>query len=85
MAYRIRLAASAKKALDKLPKDVQRRIAAAIDGLSQIPRPPGTIKLTGAVDLYRIRVGSYRIVYRVQDDRLLVLVVKIGHRREVYR
>jgi len=85
MAYRIRLAASAKKALDKLPKDIQKRIATAIDSLSQAPRPPGTIKLTGENDLYRIRVGSYRIVYRIQDDRLLVLVVKIRHRQEAYR
>ena len=85
MAYRIELAVSAKKTLDKLPQDIRRRIAAAIDNLSQTPKPPGTIKLTGAVALYRIRVGSYRIVYRIQDERLLVLVVKIAHRREVYR
>ncbi|BCX81289.1 mRNA interferase RelE/StbE [Methylomarinovum caldicuralii] len=84
MAYKIRLTASAKKTLDKLPKDIQKHLAVAIDNLSQTPRSPGAIKLTGA-DLYRIRVGHYRIIYHIQDDRLLVLIVKIGHRREVYR
>lgn len=54
-------------------------------GLAENPRPIGSEKLTGSEDLHRIRVGDYRILYQIQDDALLVLVVKIGHRREVYR
>jgi mRNA interferase RelE/StbE len=54
-------------------------------GLAPDPRPSGCEKLAGVDDLFRIRVGDYRIVYRVQDQALIVLIVKIGHRREVYR
>lgn len=85
MAYRIELASTAKKQMDKLPRDIQTRIATAIDNLAETPRPPGTKKLKGADDLWRVRVGSYRIVYQLQDEKLLVLVVKIGHRKQVYR
>ena len=54
-------------------------------GLAANPRPPGVEKLAGPDDFYRIRVGDYRIIYQIQDDVLMILVVKIGHRREVYR
>ncbi|MBI4859577.1 MAG: type II toxin-antitoxin system RelE/ParE family toxin [Candidatus Riflebacteria bacterium] len=70
---------------------VDRRLLAAgllgarIDGLSQNPRPPGVKKLAGEEHLCRIRVGDHRVVHEIQDDRLLVLVVRIGHRRDVYR
>ena len=60
------------------------RIAAAIDGLADDPRPRGSVKLAGRND-YRVRVGDYRIVYAVDDDERLVLVARIAHRREVYR
>jgi len=60
------------------------RIAAAIDGLADDPRPGGSVKLAGRND-YRIRVGDYRIVYAVDGDERLVLVARIAHRREVYR
>jgi len=53
--------------------------------LANNPRPFGSDKLAGPEELYRVRVGDYRIVYQIQDEALLVLVVKIGHRREVYR
>mgnify|MGYP001580816136 FL=1 len=56
-----------------------------MDALAATPRPKGVKKLTGTDDLYRIRVGDYRIVYQIHDDRLIVLVVRIGHRRDVYR
>ena len=85
MAYRIELAASAKKTLDRLPKEIQQRFAAAIDRLAETPTPSGVTKMTGGTDLYRIRVGDYWIIYHVGDERLLMLVVRIGHRREVYR
>ncbi|MDJ0899633.1 MAG: type II toxin-antitoxin system RelE/ParE family toxin [Xenococcus sp. MO_188.B8] len=56
-----------------------------IDALATEPRPEGVVKLKGEENLYRIRVGDYRVIYNVQDDRLLVLVVKVGHRGDVYR
>jgi mRNA interferase RelE/StbE len=75
----------AVKALRDLPRADQRRVAARIDALAENPRPPGVEKLEGADDLYRVRAGDHRIVYRIEDKRLLVLVIRIGHRREVYR
>ena len=56
-----------------------------MDALAANPRPKGVKKLSGPDDLYRIRVGDYRIVYQIHDDRLIVLVVRIGHRKDVYR
>src|SRR6266567_2728356 len=61
------------------------RLCAAIDGLAQNARPSGCVKLAGEPDLYRVRVGDYRIVYQVNDVRLTLLVLSIGHRRAVYR
>lgn len=83
--YRIEFRQAARRALADLPTAAQRRLDAAILGLAQDPRPRGCKKLAGEADLWRIRVGLYRVVYTVKDDVLLVLVVKIGHRREVYR
>lgn len=60
------------------------RIGRALDGLTQTPIPPTARKLTGLEDLYRIRVGDYRVVYTVRHQVLVVLVVAIGHRREIY-
>ncbi len=65
--------------------NLYRRLRAAIDGLAQNARPSGCVKLAGEPDLYRVRVGDYRIVYQVNDTRLTLLVLSIGHRREVYR
>ncbi len=62
-----------------------RRLRTAIDSLANDPRPVGCVKLTGSHDLFRLRVGDYRIIYQVQDRKLLVLIVDIGNRREVYR
>lgn len=85
MAYRIELKPSAAKALSNLPRSLQRRIAAKIDSLAMTPRPPGVKQLSGPERLYRVRSGEYRILYQIQDDVLVVLVIRIGHRREVYR
>lgn len=85
MTYVIEIKRSARKSLLALPRDVQQRIRTAIDGLATEPRPPGGRKLTGSESMYRRRVGDYRIVYEIRDDRLLVMVIKVGHRREVYR
>ena len=68
-----------------MPPQEQKRIQPKIDALATEPRPEGVVKLKGEENLYRIRVGDYRVIYNVQDDRLLVLVVKVGHRGNVYR
>lgn len=85
MAYRVDIADSALKALRKIPDRDARRIDVAILALADTPRPAGAKKLQGDDDLYRVRVGDYRIVYAIRDAVLLVLVVRITHRRDVYR
>lgn len=84
-AYLIEVRPRAEKELAALPRDAQRRIVRAIDVLAEDPRPAGCVALRGGEGLLRIRVGVYRVVYLVEDDRLVVVVVRIGHRREVYR
>jgi mRNA interferase RelE/StbE len=83
--YRVEVARRAMKALQGLPRSDQQRVRAAIDLLAHDPRPPGCVKLAGEERAYRVRTGDYRIVYDVLDDRLVVQVVRFGHRREVYR
>ena len=83
-SYRIELKLAAKRGLSKLPQVVQKRIARKIEVLARNPRPPGVEKLKGLPDLYRLRVGDYRILYQIQEKFLLVLVVQVGHRREIY-
>lgn len=83
--YRIEFRQAARRALADLPAAAQRRLDAAILALAEDPRPRGSKKLAGEDNLWRIRVGLYRVVYTVKDDVLIVLVLKIGHRREVYR
>ena len=82
-AYRIELRPAAARALRKLDPPAQRRVRGAIALLAQDPRPPGARALQGRPGL-RVRVGDYRIVYTVEDDVLLVVVVRLGHRRDVY-
>jgi mRNA interferase RelE/StbE len=84
MAYKIEVSTAARRVFDKLPAATQRQLAKTIDGLSDNPRSAQAVKLTGK-DLYRVRSGDYRVIYQIQDKILLVVVVKIGHRREVYR
>jgi mRNA interferase RelE/StbE len=83
--YRILFASRAERSFRKLSADVQRRLDPAILALAGNPRPSGCVKLSGPDSLWRIRVGDYRIVYQIHDDRLLILVVNVGHRREIYR
>jgi mRNA interferase RelE/StbE len=85
MTYRIEFVKRATKQFKDLPTHEQQRLSPKINALSTEPRPIGVVKLSGEEDLYRIRVGDYRIIYAIQDDQLLVLVVKLGHRREIYR
>ncbi len=83
-SYSLQIKPSAAKELEALPKKDRQRVVARIQGLATDPRPPGCEKLSGH-DRYRVRQGDYRILYTVNDVALLVVVVKIGHRREVYR
>ena len=76
---------SADRALQKLPLDVQRRIVAAAALLADVPRPAGVVKLAGDDNLWRIRIGDYRLLYEIHDDRLIVLVLRVAHRKDVYR
>ena len=85
MGYSITFAAAAKRQLDKLPKPAQRQLGAVIAQLADNPRPAGVVKLSGEDGLYRVHGGDYRAIYRIEDARLLVLVVKVGHRRDIYR
>ena len=85
MAYLIEFAPKAKRQLKYLPREIQERLTPRIEALAKDPRPEGIKKLEGEPNLYRLRVGDYRIIYQIRDKELLILVVKIGHRREVYR
>ena len=83
--YRVEIARRAIKSIAKLPRKEQLRVRAAIDLLADDPRPPGCTALAGEDSVYRVRVGDYRILYEVIDDRLVIQVVRVGHRRDVYR
>jgi len=83
--YRVEITPAAQRELSKLPKNVQKRVDERIQALAENPRPPGSKKLEGEDGFHRIRVGDYRIVYQIKDKVLLVLVIRIGNRREVYR
>jgi mRNA interferase RelE/StbE len=83
--YRVEFSSRAARAFGNMHPDVQRRLDPAILALAQNPRPAGCVKLSGEESIWRIRVGDYRIVYQIRDDASLVLVVKVGHRREIYR
>jgi mRNA interferase RelE/StbE len=84
--YRVLIKASAAKEIEAVdPKKDRQRIVAAIRSLADNPRPPGCEKLAGEGDRYRIRVGRYRVIYSVGDEELLVVVVRVGHRKDVYR
>ncbi len=83
MTYRIELRPAAVRALKKLDPPIRRRVQGAITLLAEDPRPPAVRALRGRPGL-RVRVGDYRIVYTVSDDVLLIVVVTVGHRREVY-
>jgi len=83
VAYGVVVAPSARRQLKRLPRSAQRRILDTIDDLGTYPLPRGVVKLEASLDLYRVRVGDYRIIYRIIDSSVLVL--KIGHRGDVYR
>ena len=83
--YRVLIKPSAKREIESIPqKRYRQRVVSRIRALASDPRPPGCEKLTGQ-ERYRVRQGTYRIVYSVEDDALVVYVVKVGHRSDVYR
>lgn len=83
MARTVILSRTARKQLDKLPDDAADGIMDALETLAENPRPPGCRKLRGRPG-YRVRIGDYRVLYDVEDEKLLVLVFAIGHRRDIY-
>ena len=85
MKYRIEVKRSAAKVLKKISKPDQKRISKAIDNLAENLPNPDTTKMKGNNPFHKIRVGDYRVVYEIQDDVLLILIIKIGHRKEIYR
>ena len=82
--YKIEIAPSAAKELSPIPRKDLRRIVARIQALANNPRPPGSKRLC-AQEKYRIRQGNYRVLYQIEDDVLVVYIVKIAHRRDAYR
>lgn len=82
--YTINYKNSANKQLESLPTKIALAILEKIDQLETNPYPNGYKKIKGFTDYYRIRVGSYRVIYEVQNHELIIMVIKIGHRKDVY-
>jgi mRNA interferase RelE/StbE len=83
--YSVGYESTARKELGKLNRQVARRIARAISALGADPRPPGCRRLLGHDELWRIRIGDYRVIYTIKDTELIVLALRIAHRSEAYR
>ena len=85
MGYRIILKPSADRALTRLPLALADRIERTLEALAADPRPPGVKKMQGAANLWRVRVSDYRIVYEIHDREIVIVVLRIAHRKDVYR
>ncbi|MDQ6602960.1 MAG: type II toxin-antitoxin system RelE/ParE family toxin [Chloroflexota bacterium] len=85
MVYAVEFATAARRQFRKLPRAVRAIMKPEIDALTSDPRPHGVEKMSGEENAYRVRVGDYRIIYEIHDAVLIVVVVRVGHRREVYR
>ena len=85
MTYRVEVAPAAERQLRRLDAKDRTRIAERIRSLAADPRPRGAERLSAPESLWRIRVGSYRVIYQIQSSQLIVLILRISHRREVYR
>ena len=83
--YNIEWRPSTKKDLKRISKAEVHRIIQSVESLSDQPRPPGSRKLSGSDSTYRIRIGNYRVIYEIHDEVILIEVVKVGHRKDVYR
>lgn len=84
-SYQIEIKPSASKELEKLPRQIIPRIVAVIKELAENPYPQGVRKLTGFDRTYRIRVGDYRILYNIYENRLMIEIIRIRHRKDAYR
>jgi mRNA interferase RelE/StbE len=85
MTYQTIIPKAVQKQILALPVEIAVRINAAILALEDDPRPDGVVKMKGGDRIYRIRVGDYRVMYKIDDEQLVILVVRCKHRREVYR
>lgn len=85
MIYQVEVAPAAERQLRRLDATMRKRIGMRVRSLAEDPRPHGAKQLSARESLWRIRVGSHRVVYQIQDIRLVVLVLRVGHRGDVYR
>ncbi len=85
MSYRVEVKRSAAKALKKIPKADRKRIIDKIDGLIDNPPNPDTTKMKGNNPFHKVRTGDYRIIYEIQESILVILIVNVGHRKDIYR
>jgi mRNA interferase RelE/StbE len=83
--YQIKILSKARRSLKKLPKNIQNQLKNTIRSLAENPRPQGVKKLSGDYNLYRVRQGDYRVIYEIQDEVLLIIIVLAGHRKQIYR
>ena len=83
--FKIEWKRTALKELEKLPRPMISRIVSAVDNLSSNPFPPGVRKLVGTEDIYRIRVGDYRVLYNIIENKLVIEIIRVRHRKDVYR
>ena len=84
MTYSVTIAPAAERQLHKFDPPVRRRIQAAIELLADNPRPPKAIQLVGGSGEWRVRTGDHRIIYEIRDNHLVILVLRVGHRRDIY-
>ena len=84
MSYQVFIKPAAQRQLKKLTLAIQKELIALIENLSEDPRPSGCKKLKGRRNQYRLRSGDYRIIYNIEDTSLIVRVIKVGHRRDIY-
>jgi mRNA interferase RelE/StbE len=85
MQYHVEFRPAALRELGRIPKPFKGRILTAIAALADTPRPPGSVRLQGPEGFQRVRVGDYRIVYLIEDRVLLICIVRVAHRKDVYR
>ena len=84
-SYRIEVSATAERQIRKLPRADQLRVVRAVQALSTDPRPPGCRKLSGYEDVFRVRIGRYRVLYSIEGRRLVIILLKVGDRKDIYR
>jgi mRNA interferase RelE/StbE len=85
MGYTVLFQPAARRELEHLEKSNQRRIIAAVESLTENPHPPGCTKMSGFRDIWRIRIGVFRVIYQIRDQQWVVQIIRIAHRGDVYR